>query len=267
MIPPPVPIDKIYTSCYCEENVYLLCRRFLEHARVRENWQPFAVFMSNANKTVSSIELKLHDSHIEFTFFNIVLYMSNGKMEMVDLKVALWNQKNGREEGMPVVWDYHVVLVLRPRNMQIGVDAEAEGGELQEVTAVPEGECWVYDFDSRLESPCPWNVYFNGTFPEDVVEKYASQFRVVEGSMFLQTFASDRSHMLAKSQLGDGAPSTEYIAPPPPYPPIQGTLAAQEGDINNLMRCFVDMTMVEGEGLGGKYGLVLERDEVDELFV
>ncbi|PPR04977.1 hypothetical protein CVT24_010435 [Panaeolus cyanescens] len=194
MIPPSLPIDRVYTGFYCEENVYLLCQRFLKDAKIHEHWQPFVMFISNENKTV-----------------------------------ALWNQKNGREEGTPVVWDYHVVLVIRPRNMEIGVDTEMD--------SVPEGESWVYDMDSRLESPCPWNgrfsgtiviqtkswaVYFNGTFPEDM--------------------------------NADGS----YIAPPPSYAPLQKT--------SNLMSCFVDVKMQEGEGLDGKYGIVLDRDEVDELF-
>ncbi len=66
MPPPPLPPDSIYTSCYCEENVYLLCRTFLETPSVVELWEIFAVFISNANKTVrhtrSGLSLRTGDN-------------------------------------------------------------------------------------------------------------------------------------------------------------------------------------------------------------
>lgn len=51
--PPDLPANCIYTSCYCEENVYLLCREFLGRKEVCERWEVWAVFISNENKTVS----------------------------------------------------------------------------------------------------------------------------------------------------------------------------------------------------------------------
>lgn len=40
-----------YTSCYCEENIYLLARELLE--QLPRSWHLFAVFISNPSKTVS----------------------------------------------------------------------------------------------------------------------------------------------------------------------------------------------------------------------
>jgi len=44
------PSDCTYTSCYCEENVYLLIKTLSQH---RPSSQLFAVFISNTNETVS----------------------------------------------------------------------------------------------------------------------------------------------------------------------------------------------------------------------
>ena len=51
---PPVPPQAPYTSCYCEENVYLLLASFLEIPDLRESWNPTVVFISNHSKTASN---------------------------------------------------------------------------------------------------------------------------------------------------------------------------------------------------------------------
>lgn len=42
----------IYTSCYCEENVWKLCEYILHH-KEDEISKYYVVFISNANQTVS----------------------------------------------------------------------------------------------------------------------------------------------------------------------------------------------------------------------
>ena len=51
--PPILPSNSIYTSCYCEENVYLLCRQYLEDPSVAKFWEIYVAFISNENKSVS----------------------------------------------------------------------------------------------------------------------------------------------------------------------------------------------------------------------
>ena len=51
-------------------------------------------------------------------------------------KVALRSQKAARAQDEAVVWDYHVILLL------------SEAGE--------DGSLLVYDFDTTLPVPCPW---------------------------------------------------------------------------------------------------------------
>jgi N-terminal glutamine amidase len=44
-----------------------------------------------------------------------------------------------------VVWDYHVILLLRPR----------QGEESTEFNENDRTMSWVYDFDTTLPVPCP----------------------------------------------------------------------------------------------------------------
>uniref|UniRef100_A0A1A7YPB5 Protein N-terminal glutamine amidohydrolase n=2 Tax=Iconisemion striatum TaxID=60296 RepID=A0A1A7YPB5_9TELE len=64
----------VYTSCYCEENVWKLCE-FVKTERTAPLEQLFVVFISNDNRMV-----------------------------------PLWKQKSGRADH-PVIWDYHVILL------------------------------------------------------------------------------------------------------------------------------------------------------------
>ena len=57
-VPPIVPECTIYTSCYCEENVYLLAKAFLADPSITEIWDIFVVFISNETKMVGDWLLK-----------------------------------------------------------------------------------------------------------------------------------------------------------------------------------------------------------------
>lgn len=50
---PPLPPESSYTRCYCEENIYLLCKAFSARPEILEFWSVYVVFISNENKTVS----------------------------------------------------------------------------------------------------------------------------------------------------------------------------------------------------------------------
>ena len=117
--------------------------------------------------------------------------------------VAMWHMRAGTDPGEAVVWDYHVVLVT--------------AGE----------KVLLWDLDSLLGCPVAPDLYLNGSFSTRIKKRYQPMFRVVPAPVFLDTFRSDRSHMLG--QEGD------WHAPPPPWPPI-GT-----GEENNL-QAFIDMT-------------------------
>jgi protein N-terminal glutamine amidohydrolase len=128
-LPPAVPGSAVYTKQYCEENIYLLAETFSRDSAVEETWDIFAVFISNDTRTV-----------------------------------ALRNQKLAREENGVVVWDYHVVLVLRLKGAELRMN-EVEGFFAhdtldEEAEKTKDGasspRAWVYDFDTKIERfPCP----------------------------------------------------------------------------------------------------------------
>ncbi|KIY66302.1 hypothetical protein CYLTODRAFT_398990 [Cylindrobasidium torrendii FP15055 ss-10] len=163
-IPPALPETAIYTSCYCEENIYFLAKSFIDH-------ETYVVFVSNENKTV-----------------------------------AIWNQKRARSPDIPVVWDYHVILVLKTANSS-----------------------WIYDFDAVNASPILLEEYMGRSFLPDVLPAFRCLFRVVPSRLFFETFSSDRSHMIC--------PDGTYSVTPPTYPAIQSV--AHSG--SNLMDAFVSM--------------------------
>ncbi|EIW60754.1 uncharacterized protein TRAVEDRAFT_71054 [Trametes versicolor FP-101664 SS1] len=238
--PPPLPSDSVYTSCYCEENIYLLAQAFTQLSDADSTaddrgpwpWQIYVVFISNGGKTV-----------------------------------ALWSQKT--PSGV-VVWDYHVVLVLLPRTP---LDPGSDGAPTPESDSqgTAERHAWVYDFDTTLPVPCSWIDYIAGTFPyaaararSCVDERFHSVFRVIRADVYLDHFASDRSHMITpalttdvETQRPSGGASEgrgrideapevaeegpRYASPPPGYPPICGAKARALGITDNLMRSFVAM--------------------------
>ena len=94
--------------------------------------------------------------------------------------------------GQPVVWDYHVVLVVR---------------------SVP-GQAWqVYDFDTRLAFPSTLDTWLGETFPgcDQWLPDLLPHFRVVPAADFRDRLVSDRGHM--KTAGG-------WRQPPPPWPCI-----------------------------------------------
>ncbi|XP_002156880.2 protein N-terminal glutamine amidohydrolase isoform X1 [Hydra vulgaris] len=73
-------INCVYTSCYCEENVWKLCQQIKESQGVAILKEYFVVFISNK-----------------------------------DRKIPLWMQKQGKDPLTPVLWDYHVILTQKPK--------------------------------------------------------------------------------------------------------------------------------------------------------
>lgn len=119
--------------------------------------------------------------------------------------VAIAHQRAAPSPDAPVVWDYHVVLATR--------------------RAPPHG--WtIWDLDTTLGLPVPLTTYLHASFayPDGFPPPYGARFRVIEATVYRETLATDRRHMLDDAG--------EYRAPPPPWPPI--------GTGSNLMR-FVDM--------------------------
>lgn len=152
-----------YWPYYCEENIWHLCHDARAQADAR-----WVSFVSNAEQ-----------------------------------RVAMWRQRAALSDDEPVVWDYHVVLLVRHEAMW-----------------------WIWDLDSTMGPRIEARAWLQGTFqPVVTPAELHPRFRLVEAEAFRRRFASDRRHMRRPGGL--------YQAPPPPWPTI--------GDGHNLER-FIDMT-------------------------
>ncbi|HEY4116670.1 MAG TPA: hypothetical protein VGM56_02390 [Byssovorax sp.] len=165
-----------YQPFYCEENVWHACRA----PRFAGRW-PRAVFLSSAARAI-----------------------------------VMWHQRAAPRLDAPVLWDYHVVLLV-------------------------EAPWQVWDVDSTLGAPLDAATYLARSFPyaaprpdddarswrRRIPAEMAPRFRLVEAAELVARFASDRAHMRA--------PSGRYKQPPPPWPPI-----GAPGEPSNLSR-FLDV--------------------------
>lgn len=142
--------DFKYWPYYCEENVWHLCQ------------------------------------HPDFTNLEaIVVIISN-----MAKSCALWHQRAVTTFELPVVWDYHVILLVFDEYWQ------------------------VWDADSTLPLGTKITEYLSSTFPGEVCsnEKFVARFRLFKSMDFVKLFSSDRSHMLDM----DGS----WMSEPPPWSPI-----------------------------------------------
>ena len=114
-----------------------------------------------------------------------------------DRMVPFWRQYPEDHDRM-LVWDYHVIM------MSFGVDGT---------------DPMVYDFDSDVSFPISFAEYAPTVLrlQPTTAEVLPHRFRVIPAQTYLDTFASDRSHMLVNGR---------HIEPPPTWPVIRGRLAA-----------------------------------------
>jgi hypothetical protein len=124
--------------------------------------------------------------------------------------VPMFHQRAASSPHEACCWDYHVVLLSGVRD---GPDDRGVAGSGQEAR-------WVWDVDSTLPYPCPLDEYLAQTFPYEWPYPHGPQFRLIEASVYLSTFASNRSHMYN---------GRTWSSPPPPYDIIQ-----TEADANTL---------------------------------
>ena len=84
---------------------------------------------------------------------------------------------------------------------------------LLETLSKPLTEVIVWDLDTRLSFPVSFKQYVQQAIhPQDIPAQFQQLFRVVKAADYLQTFASDRSHMIN--------PDGSWKSPPPNYAPI-----------------------------------------------
>lgn len=120
-------------------------------------------------------------------------------------QVALWQQRAAAHPDIPIIWDYHVIAAqLHSKGWQI------------------------WDLDSHCRLPAPALDYLQKTF-HPVPTIFQPLFRVMSGSDYRSTLASDRRHM--RDSRGT------FLQPPPDWPII--------GSGHNLQQ-LVDMQQPAG---------------------
>ncbi|XP_062579206.1 protein N-terminal glutamine amidohydrolase-like [Saccostrea cucullata] len=181
----------VYTSCYCEENVWCLCDKIQKEYPDKIE-KCYCIFISNKKRAI-----------------------------------PFWRQRASKREDGQVFWDYHVIFIYQPSG----------------------SSAMVYDLDTTLTFPCDFRRYYEESIKDDrrFKPEYQRLFRVIPAAEFLQTFASDRSHMLTQ----DG----QWMSPPPVYLPIK-----TEECSNNIQE-FISMEKEIN------HGVVLSLQELLERFM
>lgn len=219
---PPYPPERAYKPFYCEENAYQLAAALAPPAA------------SHNAHSIREVRLSRNSQDLYRAIWDaFVLVISNATKS-----VALWQQRASKlpESGHAVVWDYHVVFLLTCNLVPLSSPANKKPSPTTSPPPTPPPpRTWVYDRDSLLadEQPIPFSTYITQTFgpARQLPNHLRATFRLVPANEFLDTFASDRSHMRRK----DGT----WSAAPPEWPLIIGP---QASSTNNLMAEFVDMS-------------------------
>ncbi|CAK0757771.1 hypothetical protein CVIRNUC_002568 [Coccomyxa viridis] len=144
-------------------------------------------------------------------------------------KVPIQRQTVAENVGGTVVWDYHVIAVERDGDTSV-----------------------IYDLTSQLPRPCPVALYARQALGPANTWRFTRMFRVIPAALYLEHFASDRSHMLDASSLSD---PPVYNRPPPDYPCI----VSRSGDIMTLPFYWT----MHNDGVAytdGRYGRVYSED-------
>ena len=141
-----------YTPYFCEENIWWLARNLV-------------------------------DAGYDQSEMRVLLFSNPWQ------SVALMKQR-ASVQGGPVIWDYHVVLMVRTDNVQR-----------------------ILDFDTLLDFDASCSDYLLNTFPvqSGLPKHYRAWVRSIPASGYLEHFYSDRTHMRGH------VPESEF----PQYPVIR----------------------------------------------
>ena len=220
-----------YTSCYCEENVYCFLRKMrlmqtMEQKRLAADPsfassaqfvasqfdEMFAVFISSLQiPEDSEVACKWEASRIAICTQDLSSLAADPN----------WRAKVADDPF--VMWDYHVIALVRRRDDRSWYVADLDT-KIAPIDATL--STWL-----TSDLLVPFERYFSQSFfPDETRDKrFTSQnvkvlklkaagniFRFVPCDKFLRTIRSDRSHMMVSSD----ASAPTYSKQPPPYAPI-----------------------------------------------
>lgn len=157
-----------------------LLKHLCDHVLAREGLLPYAPYYCEEN-----VWQLLHDERLRHQE-GWALVVTNPARQ-----VALWAQRAAPVVGTPVVWDYHVVAIVR------------DGPHIV-----------VWDLDSVAGCPASFDHWFTETVRPTLLlpEEFHPQFRLVPASEYLLRFSSTRAHM--RNEQG------AFVVAPPPWPCI-----------------------------------------------
>ncbi|CAM5088540.1 unnamed protein product [Eretmochelys imbricata] len=196
----------VYTSCYCEENVWKLC----EYIRSYDQYpleEFYAVFISNERRMIPLWKQQsgCGDEPVVWGEYQGTLTEGIGEL-FIENSLPACDQKGDRPafsrpetktkkntKVQILKGDYHVIL--------LHVSSEDQN--------------FIYDLDTVLPFPCPFDTYIEEAFKSDdiLLPGFRRKIRLIRADLYLKTFASDRSHM--KDANG------HWQKPPPSYPCIE----------------------------------------------
>lgn len=139
-------------------------------------------------------------------------------------RFAMWHQRPADGPDAPLLWDYHVVLLVQDQGW------------------------WVWDFECDLGMPMPVHGWCAACFPQQqqVQPGYRPKFRVMPAADYVATLRSDRSHMRDE----DGA----FLKPPPAWSPPGGGLDSNLVQFVDLRGAFIG-EILDLAGLHRRLGL------------
>jgi len=172
---------------YCEENIWRLCYKRQERQRRQgQGVQP----QHNVNANPDQ---------------DFVLFISNAQK-----CCPIFHQKataSSSRRNQPCFWDYHVILLSihcsKTTNSIATYRTTASHTQTppqkpqtqQQQQLLLQRQAWIYDFDSTLPFPCPFQQYIQESFSYSFPLHLQPLFRIVSANSYLQHFYSNRMHM------------------------------------------------------------------------
>ncbi|MEW5320078.1 MAG: hypothetical protein WDW38_011179 [Sanguina aurantia] len=244
--------DFNYTASYCEENVHHLCSRLVERGVAQSLDSLHVTFISNALQQVPIWQQRAgHPSREGLVVwdYHVVLIQQQGPQTQAPSQQQQQQQQvntgaagpaaatpfthpesEAREDllsgGLPGLAD-------STSTSSSGVCGGGRGSRSHSGTQDPPicVHAVVWDLDTSLPFPCSLQQYAADALrrSSELTGARERLFRVVPARTFLDSFASDRSHMLR----ADGS----WVAAPPAYPairPVQGSSCRPRQTMNLL---------------------------------
>ncbi|XP_040149622.1 protein N-terminal glutamine amidohydrolase isoform X2 [Ictidomys tridecemlineatus] len=222
----------VYSSCYCEENIWKLCEYIKNHNQYPLE-ECYAVFISNERKMIPIWKQQARPGN------GPVIWEFNPAAELLSCSPSVepsWERTCGHIPSTTSHGSSGCTVLLQEVSPQPGRFIFVSDYHVVLLHVSSGGQSFIYDLDTVLPFPCPFDTYVEEAFKsdDDIHPQFRRKFRVIRADSYLKNFASDRSHM--KDSSGN------WREPPPPYPCIE------TGDSKMNLNDFISMDPEVGWG-------------------